>query len=84
MARPNCVRASVVPLAGWIDPEDTIFVAVEGDWLAIAGEIVSGCQTVAEKALAFDKGQLYQFTGGIIDKYQQTASWGTSFEPIVW
>ncbi len=68
---------------GLIDPEYAMFVAVEGDWLALTLKILSGSLTVAEKTLAFDKGQLSQFAGGIIDKYQQTASRCTPFEPIM-
>ena len=36
-----------------IDPENTMFVAVEGDWLAAAGQIAFRRPAIAEKALAF-------------------------------
>ena len=60
-----------------------MFVAVEGAWLAAAGEITFCSLAVAEKALAFSKQQLYQLPGRIVDEYQQGALWGTPFEPVI-
>ena len=66
-----------------IDPEDAVFIAVEGTRLAAAGEITFCGLAVAEKALAFHKQQLHQLPSCIVDKDQQGAPWGPSFEPVI-
>ncbi len=60
-----------------------MFVAIEGGWFAIVGEISLGCLAVGEKALTFYKQQLHQLPRGIIDKNQQCALWSSPFEPII-
>jgi len=43
-----------------------VFIAVEGDWLAIALEITFCSLAVTEKVLTVHEAQLYQLSGGIV------------------
>ena len=60
-----------------------MFVAVEGGWLAVTGEIAFCCLAVTEKALALHKEQLSQSTSGVIDEHQQGTSRSAPLKPIV-
>jgi hypothetical protein len=54
-----------------LDPKDAVFIAVEGDGLAMLLEVTFRRQSVAEKTLAFDKTQLSQLARGIVNEHQQ-------------
>jgi len=64
-----------------IDPEDAVFVAIEGYGLAMPGEIDRGGLGITEKALALHELQMHQAASGIIDEYQQGANRCSSFKP---
>ena len=66
-----------------VDPEDAMFVAIEGGWLAVTGEIAFCRLAVAEKALAFHEEQLPQSASRIIDEHQQSTSRSTPFKPVM-
>jgi hypothetical protein len=68
---------------GHIDPENAMFVAVESHRLAMLPEISFRCLGIAEKAFAFHKAQLEQFSGGIIDEHQQGTAFCSSFKPVM-
>jgi hypothetical protein len=84
MARPNWVRPLERPSGRrLIDPKDAVFVAVEGQWLAIALQIVSSSFTVGKEGLLRHKPQLHQLAGGIVDEHQQGTLGSPSFKPGV-
>jgi len=61
-----------------------MFVAVEGAWLAVAGQIAFRRPAITKKTLAFHKQQFSQFAGGIVDKYQLATFRCPSFKPVMW
>jgi hypothetical protein len=66
-----------------LDPKDAVFIAVEGDGLAMLLEVTFRRQSVAEKTLAFDKTQLSQLARGIVNEHQQNTWIRSSFKPVM-
>jgi hypothetical protein len=58
-------------------------VAVEGDRLATAPEILVCRLRVAEKALALYEAQLEHLPSGIVNEHQQHTRLGPSFKPVM-
>src|SRR3972149_891933 len=66
-----------------IDPEDAMFVAVEGHRLAIALKIMPRGFAGGKESLFWYKPEFQELPGGIIDVHQQSAPRPTTFKPIV-
>ena len=69
--------------AGLIDPENAMFVAVEGHRLAMTRQIDLHQLGVRVKAFLFDKQQSAQLPGRIVNGYQQVAGWTPFLKPGV-
>src|ERR1700749_19509 len=67
--------------AWMVDPEDPMLVAVEGDWLAPDLQISARSMEIGESRLAFDKLQVHQSAGRVVDKHQQGALRSAVLEP---
>ena len=66
-----------------IDAENAVFIAVEGDGLAMLGEVSAHHFTIGEHGLAQHKRHGHQPPGSIVDEYQQRAGSPTTFKPIM-
>src|SRR6266550_4383143 len=66
-----------------VDPEHTVLVGIERHRLAVTLQIGSGRRKIVEGALALDKLQMHQPTGGVVDVDEQGTARPATLEPPV-
>ena len=66
-----------------IDTKDAVFIAVEGDRLAVGTKILVTGLGVAEEAFVLDELQVDQSTTGIVDEDQQATGGCPTFKPVM-
>src|ERR1700746_948165 len=75
---------AVTAKGAWmVDPEDAMLVAVERDRLAPGFQISAGRLEIGKGRLAFDKLQMHQTAGRIVNKHQQGALRPAVLEPVM-
>src|SRR5437879_13905753 len=66
-----------------VDPKDPVRVGIERHRLAVTLQIGSGRRKIVEGALALDKLQMHQPTGGVVDVDEQGTARPATLEPPV-
>lgn len=67
-----------------VDPKDPELTAVEGDGLAVRGEVGANSREVVEGGLGLGEEQLHEAARGVVDEDEQDAAHASPLEPVMW
>src|SRR5205085_1972694 len=69
--------------AGLVEAEDAQLLTIEGDRLAVRGEVGAHCREVVESGLGLGKEKLHEPTRSVIDEDEQRRLSSPPLEPVV-
>src|SRR5205085_4337750 len=69
--------------AGLVEAEDAQLLTIEGDGLAVRGEVGAHCREVVESGLGLGKEKLHEPGRGVIDEDEQRRLLSPPLEPVV-